>query len=241
MWFWELRETLGVKATPRPLLAPPCWWSWPRLFTRWWRKVTNTCQFHIYLRGDVRFGHVTHSHTLPYQMGSGPEGVSCLRAGVLESMEALAPPSGWRLGLHVSGCSCQTVLLCKCSPCFSGLYVFHQSESLHLHQPGRSRHGSVSLSCRLSLYWNVLNQFLLPPLLTRSWALRGLGESAALQPPWEHHERGKGSFLKAGQVLLQTVVFFVNCQCFSPPQVQEPGGKKSLHSMIEQNNWERTV
>lgn len=37
------------------------------------------------------------------QMGSGPKGVWYLPAGVLESMEALAPPSGWRCELNSFG------------------------------------------------------------------------------------------------------------------------------------------
>lgn len=39
--YWELRETPGGKVTPRPRSAPPSSCSWPRLFGRWWTKVTK--------------------------------------------------------------------------------------------------------------------------------------------------------------------------------------------------------
>lgn len=70
---------------------------------------------------------------------------------------------------------------------------------------------SITHSCRLSLYWNILNN--VPPPFTRSWELHGLGESTALQSLREHYERGKGSLLKAGLALLQAPVFFVKCRC----------------------------
>lgn len=39
--YWELRGMPGVAATPEPLLAPQCWYSWPRLSMKWSRMVRN--------------------------------------------------------------------------------------------------------------------------------------------------------------------------------------------------------
>lgn len=146
MWFWELRETLGEKATPRLLLAPRCCWSWPRLLNRWWRTVT-----YIGFTGVAWTYHTLTPFLIRWIPAQKEHHVCQLewwrvrkrwRHRVVGGEACVSADQPVRL-------SCSANVL-KCVCVFLELFV-HQSEGFHLHQPGWSRHGSVSLSCRLSL------------------------------------------------------------------------------------------
>lgn len=78
-------------------------------------------------------------------------------------------------------------------------------------------------------------------LLTRSWELCGLSESAALQPPREHDERGNSSALKAGGVLHKTATVCINSLFASSTQVPSPFGSGSVYDMMGKTKWEANV
>lgn len=187
MWFWELRETLGVKATPRPLWAPRYWWNWPRLFDRWWRKVTNACQFHNFLtnRGD---GEVCTFHTLSHLAlsdGFRPRrsimfaSWSAGEYGSVGATEWLEVSFAFQwTGFMSNGAALQMFSLFFRVTCLPSVRRFSPTSAWM-----ESSWVSIIYSCTLSLHWDLLNPLLLPPLFTRSWELRGLSKSAALQSP----------------------------------------------------------
>lgn len=159
------------------------------------------------------------------QMGSGPRGVWCLPAGVLESMEALAPPSGWRcelnffLDLDVQQQENSSLFF---PPLNIFLFVFRATcpllteasspTSAWMEWSWVSTVHNLSFSQVTAVFqWLSVDWIY---LLTRSWELHGLGESAALQPPGEHHEGGNdtnnNNTVNADPVLLKTSRVFID-------------------------------
>lgn len=142
--YWELRETPGGKVTARPRSALPSSCSWPRLFGRWWTKVTKIvlnlvpalwcselCSCHRFLTDHFR-----PRRSLVFASWSAGEYGNI---GATEWLEA----STEKLSVHGQRNCClkkknnNILLLCL----FSELHVLSRQECFHIHQPGRSSDG----------------------------------------------------------------------------------------------------
>lgn len=78
-------------------------------------------------------------------------------------------------------------------------------------------------------------------LFTRSWELRGLGESAALQPAGEHNEGGNNGTLRSCLCSAPNSRACIHSPFASSPQVQSPFDSGSVYDVMGKRNWEGAV